>query len=273
MQIVSCIIPTYGRPELLIAVKSVVDQSYKGKIEIVVVDDSPHHHYENRVKSMATENRPVLYVKLKNRKGAPYARNVGWNLSKGNYTAFLDDDDVWYKTKIEKQVKTLEKHHDCPIVVCWSKDKRFGTIRLNRPKRSISYFDILKSFNLSSTSSYLTRKSLYELLGGFDESLPASQEYDLAIRYSKNSHNIICVQETLIEQNSTKGQISENWTRKIKGVLGIFKKYHKDYDSVDYIKTLGVISLFLLGFAIGNRIYKIIIPVKERYEDEINTKV
>lgn len=262
---VSVIIPTLGRPETFRAIQSVVDQTYKGEIEIVVVDDGDHHD-EEKIKSLAKEKRYILYAKLKERKGSPHARNIGWSLSNGVFTAFLDDDDEWYPEKLEKQINLLLQHPDCPIVTCYSHDLRFENDRLNKPPSVINHEKIIKSFNISSTSSLVTRKNLFQLLGGFDESLSASQEYDLALRYSKY-HDIRCVPEVLIQQNPSKEQISENWTKKIRGVLGIYRKYHREYHIKDHIRTVGLLTLFILANIIGNKVYKIILPVKERYEE------
>ena len=85
----------------------------------------------------------------------------------------------------------------------------------------VSHELILKSFNLYSSSTYLIRKSAIEKVGGFDISLPSAQEYDLAIRISKIK-DVKCVDEVLMIQNATDGQISENWNKKIRGLLSVY---------------------------------------------------
>jgi glycosyltransferase involved in cell wall biosynthesis len=260
---VSCVIPTYERPELLVrAVKSIINQTYEGIIEIVIVDNSKL--YDNSIeKTQRPGNRLIQYIWQEGPIGASVARNMGIEKSHGEFIAFLDDDDEWLPTKIEKQMGVMETHHDCPIVICWSLDERLE--RLTHPPKRISHKMILRSFNLASTSTYLVRRYPLELYKGFDASLQSSQEYDLAIRLSEN-HDILCVQEPLIIQHTSKDQISSNWKRKIKGTLGIFQKHHKEYKTKDYIKTLGLLALFSLGFVLGRRVYKIIVPLKEKYD-------
>jgi hypothetical protein len=124
---------------------------------------------------------------------------------------------------------------------------------------------IIKSFNLSSTSSYLVRKKALEDLGGFDIYLPSAQEYDLAIRLSKE-YSVRCIQEVLMIQHATKGQISENWTRKIKGIIAMYGKHHSEYDMFGHLKTVGLLGLFYLGFLFGNKIYGLLTPIKGLYE-------
>jgi hypothetical protein len=98
--------------------------------------------------------------------------------------------------------------------------------------------------------------------------LPSAQEYDLAIRISKE-YKIQCVPEVLMIQHSTEGQISENWNRKIKGLIAIYSKHGKEYNSIsklNHVKFVGMLGLFSMGYLVGNKIYNVIIPMKERYE-------
>lgn len=169
--LVSTIIPTFKREkELYRAINSVLEQTYKGNIEIVIVDDSSIYntHPEN-IKTPS--NRNIVYINNANPKGSPVARNIGIKQSKGKYVAFLDDDDTWMPTKIEKQVELMEKYLWYPLVICYSHDMRFGQNRINRPPDIITHEMIIKSFNLSSTSSYLVRKESLKKISIHDECL------------------------------------------------------------------------------------------------------
>jgi glycosyltransferase involved in cell wall biosynthesis len=286
--LVSVVIPTLPDRKKVLkrAIDSVMAQTYKD-IETVVVSEG----------NSATE-----------------ARNIGIERSNGDFIAFLDDDDEWMPEKIKKQMEVIKQHPSCPLVICYSHDMRFGQDRINRPPDVINHRMIIKSFNLSSTSSYLVRKATlekavmpqvqgdvkkcgvcmdcfdcwYDFERGiyrdgkvkcgdvqqylykkryFDTSLESGQEYDLAIRLSEY-YDVRCVPEVLIIQHATEGQISENWDRKINGIKAIAKKYKDEYTWIDKLKTFGVINLFRIAKipGVGNKIYKIIIPIKERYE-------
>lgn len=276
---VSVIIPTYNREkELIKSIQTVINQTYNGRIEIIIVDDSKKSLNAIIQKEFSkildnNKNKHINYIHKAKKEGAPFARNLGIKESKGEYIAFLDDDDVWSSDKIEKQVALMEKYDDVALVICYSIDKRFGQERIGKPPEIITHEMVLKSFNLSSSSSYLVRKTALDKIGGFDISLPSAQEYDLAIRLSKN-YKVRCVPEVLMIQNATKGQISENWKRKIQGIIAIYKKHGNDYNSISFnegiknrVKFIGMIALFSIGFLIGNKIYSIIIPMKERYEE------
>lgn len=194
---------------------------------------------------------------------APEARNKGWMKARGKYIAFLDDDDNWHPEKIAKQVAYMEDNSNCSLCITGSLDHRFNQTRICIPKEYPTHRDIIKSFNLSSTSSYMVRNYIYPM---FCNNLPASQEYDLAINLSNIGH-IKCIQEILMFQNATVGQISTNWWKKIMGVVGIYQYHGKEYRIIDKTKTIGLICMFLSGFIFGTRIYKVLTKFKELYEN------
>jgi len=134
--LVSVVIPTIkGREKLLKrAIASVKNQTYKN-IEIIVVDEG---------------------------KSSPEQRNIGMERAKGDYIALLDDDDIWLPQKIEKQVDVMNSDENIGLVTCYSLNKRFGMDRITKPSLNPTYKDLLKSFNLSSTSSFLIRKSVID---------------------------------------------------------------------------------------------------------------
>jgi len=240
--LVSAVIPTVPKrkKQLDLALRSVNEQNYTD-IETVVVNDSSI--------------------------SAPEARNRGIRMSNGEFVAPLDDDDTWKQTKTEKQIEVMNRNPDCPLVICWSRDLRFGGDRIAKPPEVITHKMIIKSFNLSSTSAYLIRKKFLEK-ELFDLSLHSGQEYDLAIRLSKYG-DIRCVQEVLMVQNASEGQISENWSKKIKGIIGIYSKYHNEYTFLGHIKTVALLFMFSLGFIFGNKIYCVLRPAKEFYEKPV----
>jgi len=267
--LVSVIIPTYNRPESLKkAIKTVIAQTFKN-VEIIIVDDDSDSNNKKVIDSF--NNNRIFYFKNEKRMGAPYSRNKAIAQAKGEYIAFLDDDDEWVNLKLEKQLKEFD-NENVGLVVCYSLDKRFGITRVSKPQKNISFNDLLKSFNLSSTSSYVVRKKILDEIGLFDISLPSAQEYDLALRLAK-FYDIRTVPEVLMIQNASSGQISTNWTKKIKGILALYTKYGKHYSKlgfkmaiINHLKIFGLIVLFFGGFLLGYKIYKIIIPIKERYE-------
>ena len=103
--LVSVIIPTFNRQNLILrAVDSINSQSYKN-IEIIVIDDGSTDDTQ-KVLSEYIKSGIVKYIYQKNAKQAA-ARNNGILHCKGDYIAFLDSDDIWLPKKLEKQVARM----------------------------------------------------------------------------------------------------------------------------------------------------------------------
>ncbi len=102
MPLVSVVIPTLRRPKLVLrALASVFNQTYE-QLEVIVVIDGPD---EDTTAVLRTVNDPRLHVIVNPRSlTAAGARNVGVDRAKGDWIAFLDDDDEWLPSKIEKQI-------------------------------------------------------------------------------------------------------------------------------------------------------------------------
>lgn len=106
--LVSVIITTFNREDFLEkAIASVVNQTYKN-IEIIVVDDGSKINYAEKI--CGKFNKCKYYYK--NNGGLSSARNYGIQKAKGEYIAFLDDDDLFLKHKIEVQVAILIQKKD-----------------------------------------------------------------------------------------------------------------------------------------------------------------
>lgn len=187
--LVTVIITTHNRlPLLKRAIDSVYAQTYKF-IELIVVDDASTDDTSLYCKNQLFQ---YVYISAEESKGGNYARNKGIRLSKGTYIAFLDDDDYWLPTKIEKQVRLI-KEKKCELVYC---GKRLEIVEEGKTK----YIDVFpKSLNsgnfsrrilyttVATTSDILvTRQALFEV-GLFDENLQFWQEYELTIRLAQRS--------------------------------------------------------------------------------------
>src|SRR3972149_3328027 len=101
--LVSIIIPTYNRATMCkTAVESVLSQTY-GEVEVIVVDDGSNDDTKQIISGL---NDRIQYIWQKN-SGVVTARNLGMQMAKGEYIAFLDSDDTWLPWKLEAQLAVL----------------------------------------------------------------------------------------------------------------------------------------------------------------------
>jgi glycosyltransferase involved in cell wall biosynthesis len=116
--LVSAVIPTRNRPELLLrAVHSVLTQTYEN-LEAIVVIDGPDPVTRSALDAIVDPRLRV--VELEHSVGGSDARNRGVREANGEWVALLDDDDEWLPTKIEKQLEVaVHSRFSSPIVACY----------------------------------------------------------------------------------------------------------------------------------------------------------
>ncbi len=232
--LVSVIITTYNRNYEIVkrAIESVREQTYK-KIEIIVTNDTPK---ENKLFQEVSTNineygDQITYIAEGINRGACYARNLGFEVSKGDYVAFLDDDDLWSKEKIEKQVDILNKTKFPMVTV------GFESITLNNQEQEIkkelrvgkksilNLNDILKKNIIGGASAPLIRREAFIKSGKFDINMPAAQDYDLWIRIAELG-DVYYISEPLQKYYIYSGErISNSSSKKIKGYSKLLEKY------------------------------------------------
>lgn len=101
---VSVIIPVYNAEKYIEkTINSVLEQTYKD-YEIILVDDCSKDNSREVIEQYVRDNENIVYFCLEENSGAAVARNKGLELAKGRYIAFLDSDDTWESSKLEKQI-------------------------------------------------------------------------------------------------------------------------------------------------------------------------
>ena len=117
---ISVVIPNYNRDkDLLRAINSVFSQTYKN-IEIIVVDDDSKIDIKEYIyQNVSKENKNFIKI-IKNpmNLGAAASRNKGVTEAQGKYVAFIDSDDYWESTKLEKQIDKFKENQELDLVYC-----------------------------------------------------------------------------------------------------------------------------------------------------------
>jgi glycosyltransferase involved in cell wall biosynthesis len=181
--LVSVIIPTYNRGWIIKeAIDSVLAQDYRD-FELIVVDDGS----TDNTPEVLDAYRGTIKVFRQENKGVSAARNRGIAEASGRFIAFLDSDDLWLPQKLSRQVEFFNTTPDA--LICQTEEVwiRSG-VRVNPKKRhqkpSGMIFEPSLALCLVSPSAVMIRRSLLEIVGNFDETLPACEDYDLWLRIS-----------------------------------------------------------------------------------------
>ncbi len=183
---VDVIIPTYnGLPWLKATVESVLSQTYQ-QLHLYVIDDGSTDKTKQYVKSLADQR--VTYIHKKNG-GQSTARNLGVALSHAPLVAFLDSDDIWYPTKLEKQVAIMQKNHKVGLVYghYYLIDEQDVVITyLQVWHRGRIFNDLLTGNTIAgSASMVLIRRSILDIVGPFREDFLIGEDWDMWLRISR----------------------------------------------------------------------------------------
>lgn len=237
---VSVIIPTYKRPEKLrSAIQQVLEQSFQA-FELIIVSDGSHEETDE-VMAAYQEHVNIRYFSYPENKGGNHARNVGIKKARGEYIAFLDDDDLWARTKLEKQVELLDENPEVGLVYTGKKTvyPEYNVSYIHAPKAigDLSEKIFLTNY-VGSTSNVMLRKELFDEVGLFDEHLPSMQDREMWMRICQVTQ-IGAVDEPLfIYMNESGGnQISADHRKKLQATQAIGEKYNDFFQAHPEIYT------------------------------------
>lgn len=219
--LVSAVITTKNRADLLPrALESVHRQSYSN-IEIVVVDDGSTDDTAEVLKEFAAKHA-IVQIHNEISQGACRARNQGIEAASGEFIAGLDDDDQWYPQRVKLLLEAYRDDFSCVTsdvelvypnrTITWKKEKL------------ITYNDLLYSNQVGN--QVLVKKERLQAVGGFDESLAAAQDYDLWLRLSKAFGPVRNINKPLqkIYMQHGSGQITNTKTQ-LDGYLSFYEKH------------------------------------------------
>lgn len=190
MKLVSVVIPTYKRPDMVSrAIKSVLAQTYSN-IEIIVVDDNNPQTEERFYTEYAMrefDDVPnVRYIRHDRNKNGSAARNTGWRAACGEYITFLDDDDEISPNKIKAQVDCLESLDESwgACYTAYHILMKNGTVQYSATSQSGDVYlrTLMRTFYMGSGSNVLLRKSVVDEIGGYDETFRRNQDIEFMAR-------------------------------------------------------------------------------------------
>lgn len=210
MPLISVIVPAYNAEKTIQeSVDSVLGQTFTD-FELIVIDDGSTDGTLDILKDIPD---PRLQVISQPNSGPPRARNHGVAVAQGDYFAFLDADDLWRPTKLADQLAALDAHPEAAIAYSWTDciDETGAFVR--RGGRFLSrgriYPTLLLVDILENGSVPLIRRQAFMDVGGFDESLPAGQDWDLYLRLAVN-HRFIAVPQVQVFYRMTSNSVSSN---------------------------------------------------------------
>lgn len=205
---VSVIIPTYNRAEMVgEAIESVLNQDFSS-FELIVIDDGSTDQTSKVLRSFG---RRIRSIRQEN-KGVSAARNLGICHASGEWIAFLDSDDLWLPGKLTAQVDFFRRNPAsliCQTQEIWIRNGRRVNPKHRHEKRSGMIFEPSLALCLVSPSAVMIRRSLFDLVGRFDENLPACEDYDLWLRIGRRFPVHLIDRPLIVKRGGHEDQLSQ----------------------------------------------------------------
>ena len=251
----SVVIPTYNRADLLRqAVRSVLEQTFKD-FELIVVDDGSTDGTPEVVSEFADER--VKFIPNDRDKGGAGTRNAGIVRSRGEWVAFLDDDDLWLPEKLERQYQKIQASDDDVGLVYTGHAKfEFDVDQITQTfvpqHEGWLYEQLLYKNVIGGLYSVAIKREVLKEIGGFDERFPALQDADLYVRTARLC-KIVFVAEPLVRvRNSGVGRITTNYESKLRGNQLFWEKFETDLKKDKRLTHRAASRVFMFAFAQGD---------------------
>ena len=226
---ISIILPTYNRAEYIIeTIESIRNQTYPNW-KLLVIDDGSEDNTEALIRQMKDER--IQFHKTAKRLGITGARNEGLRIADSELIAFMDSDDLWAASKLEKQVSALQQYPGAGFSFT-------GGFNFKNPNEPIDFFykqrggvkydNIFISFFRSeisaTTPSLMFRRQCLDVTGYFDESSPFSK-MDLILKLSKNFKAVILYEPLLYRRLHDSNVSSLAWEKGYKDGVALIQFY------------------------------------------------
>ncbi len=233
---ITIVTPTYNRADYLgRAVDSVLNQTYKDWELLVIDDNKPESDARKataEVMSRYSDPR-IHYVQNEKNMGGALARNVGIFKAKGDYIAFLDDDDMYLPDRLEVQWRQMEANGwDVSVMdgatyshVTGEKvAERHQQVRTGMSKEELTRANLL--YHISGTNTFMYKAAFLQKIGGFEDA-PSCQEYLLMQKTLDNNPLFGYIPEIHIKNFMHPGEQLSTGPKKLKGQQLLFENKKK----------------------------------------------
>jgi glycosyltransferase involved in cell wall biosynthesis len=227
-------------------------------LEIIVIDDGSKDETKQVMDSYSAN--PRVCYRVTQHRGQPAAKNAGVGLAKAPLIAFLDADDIWLPTKLEKQLALFAAHAELGVVYSrrilideQGRSLQFPQPELPRGKVLAAMF----RNNFICFSSAVVRREVLEEAGLFDENLALAIDYDLWLRIARR-YPFDYVDEPLVKYRTGHASLSRRTEERLKTAAAIMTRFLDDHGGRD------VLDPALVRRAEAETYYEIALSIRSR---------
>lgn len=240
--LISVIIPIYNSETTIMScVNSVLNQTYKGKVEIIVVNDGSKDNSQAIVEEIIENSASGISIHLINKVngGVSTARNAGIKFAKGDWIALLDSDDEWLPNKLERQIQVLNENLEIDFLgtnrngeifdkILWKKIK--GLTKISPKLLMVKFIFVVPTV--------IFRRKIVCNVGYFDETQKYAEEGNYFIRIAQK-YNCYLLNESLVITGDGKAHFGHS------GLSGNLKEMEKgELKNLKDALSLKIINIF-----------------------------
>ena len=258
MPLISVIVTTYNRKDLLSeTLNSILNQTFQD-FELIVVDNFSNYDFFAHIESFKSEK--IKCFQNHNNGIIAANRNYGLKHVSGSYVAFCDDDDIWFPNKLEKQIAVLNQNTESKKVV-YSEVLLFGENiieKISNRKDTNNINDLIKKNQVPLSSTLISYSDL--VVFNEDSDLVACEDFYLWLKLMKNGYTFFYIKEPLLKYRITSSSVysSSAHLTHIRAVYVLIKYVlNFGFSEINILKFVIIIYQELLKFYLKNLKLKI----------------
>jgi len=239
MKLVSIIMPYHDKEEYLRkSINSVLNQTYKN-FELIIIYDDKLKNFPKIKKNIKRDKRIKILINKK-RLGVGFSRNRGIKISKGQFIAFIDSDDLWKRNKLKIQLDFMKKNNlefsHTSYDVINKNDKFLKKISI---KKILKYSDLLKSCDVGLSTVIIKRNLIKKNL--FPK-IKTKEDYVVWLKLAKKQVKIIGLDNNLTKWRRLNNSLSSSIIQKIVDAYRVYR-YYENQSIISTIFRIFILSI------------------------------
>lgn len=249
---------------IISCVNSIFNQTYRGEVEIIIVNDGSKDNSKVIVEGIIQDNNSGISIELINKEngGVSSARNNGIRVARGDWIALLDSDDEWLPNKLERQMKVLLENPNIDFLGTSRNGEYLKSIFLKESNnlQKVSSKLLLVKY-IYATPTVIFKKHIVNCIGLFDENQSHTEDNKFFITVC-NKYNCYFLNESLVltgggKQHIGASGLSSNITKMEIGELNNLKYSYK-INIINFAEYMVLLFFSVLRFLRRLVIYKLI---------------
>jgi glycosyltransferase involved in cell wall biosynthesis len=245
MPLISVVIPVYnGEKTIRETIESVLNQTF-WDLELIVINDGSE---DSTLEIVSNLKDPRLKVFSYPNANQAVSRNRGISQASGEYISFIDADDLWTPDKLEAQLRALQENPQAAVAYSWTdfidESSHFLHTGSHLTVNGDAYANLLIVNFLENGSNPLIRRQALTDVGGFEESLPPAEDWDLWLRLATRYHFVAVSSPQILYRVSANSGSANVWKLEAVCLQVIERGFSQAPESLQHLKKYSLGNLY-----------------------------